>query len=776
MKKLIVITFVISLYLFINHELFSQTSINGKLKGEITDTKGNPLEYVNVTLRDLNLAVVTGENGDFVFPQVPAGNHLLDFKRNGYEVKSININVTSKDTVLKISLEESLIETGVIDVTSSFNAVDISKSTYSITELAGRNLTKSRSQNLAETIQNIPGVNNISTGSGIGKPVIRGLSSQSVLIIHDGVKQESQQWGDEHGPEISLFDLERIEILRGPASLVYGSDGIGGVVNVISKPVELSYKNKPVYYGSVVLGGFSVDNQLFGSLTLGTGFSNFGIKSHFGYRKSGDVTTPNGTYEIKTLDGTKTLNGGKLFNSGSNEIEGGVNIGTGGKFGTINFGFETFVREIQIHEDPDEDALATPNQKISTNQFSLDGNFKLNEKLTLEPVFSYQFQSRKEFESAEDKSQDIEALYLKLGTFDAALKLHHEILKNFNGTIGFSFNNQKNETLAEEKLIPNYNANVLGVFLLEKFNLKNLTFSAGIRFDSKRLNIQQTVFETDSNGNILKEITPREMNFEAVSGSAGLVYSPSEAINIFANIGKGWRPPSEFELFVDGVHEGTGRYERGLITINPDASPLSESSLNFDAGIRLNYKKLSMQLSFYRNSVDNFIYPAPTGDTLDGTPVFDILQDKSSFYGYEYSFQYQPVKWLMISANGDYVHSKNEATGNPLPFTPPMKNIFEAKIQKSSIGSMLNPYFKFGVKIVSSQKNTDPLETETGGYTLLNGGIGFDIEFAKSIASVDFSVENIADIKYVDHLSRYKGYALNPGRSFNLQLTVPFRN
>jgi iron complex outermembrane recepter protein len=775
MKKLIVITIVI-LFIFTSNELFSQLSFYGTLKGEVTDSKGNPLEYVNVTLRDMNLAVLTGESGDFVFLRVPDGNHLLDFKRNGYETKSININVTSGDTVLKVSLEESLIETGVIDVTSSFNAVDVSKSTFSITELAGRNLTRSRSQNLAETIQNIPGVNNISTGSGIGKPVIRGLSSQSVLIVHDGVKQESQQWGDEHGQEISLFDLERIEILRGPASLIYGSDGIGGVVNVISKPVELSYKNTPLFYGNAVFGGFSVDRQIFGNLTLGAGFKNFGIKGHFGYRKSGDITTPDGTFLVNTVDGEKIINGGKLFNSGSNEISGGVNFGTGGKYGIINFGFETISREIQIHEDPQEDSLATPNQKISSTQFSADGSFNLGNKLIIEPVLSYQFQSRKEFESAEDKSLNREALFLKLGTLDASVKLHHEIIKRLDGTIGVSFNHQKNETLAEEKLIPNYSAYVYGVYLLEKYSLDNFSFSAGVRFDSKKLNTEQTVFESDSNGLVTKEVLSQQINFNALSGSVGLVFSPIESVSIYANLGRGWRPPSEFELFVDGVHEGTGRYERGILTNNPNAAPRSESSLNLDAGLRLNYKKVNIQVSFFHNTVENFIYPAPAGDTIDGHPVFDIVQDRSNFYGYEYSLQYQPVKWLMVSLNGDFVHTKNTASNNPLPFTPPMKNIFEAKFQKSAIGKLLNPYIRLGAKIVSAQNSVDPLESTTRGYTLLSGGLGFDFEFAKSIASVDFSMDNIGDIKYTDHLSRYKGYALNPGRSFNIQITIPFRN
>jgi iron complex outermembrane receptor protein len=173
--------------------------------------------------------------------------------------------------------------------------------------------------------------------------------------------------------------------------------------------------------------------------------------------------------------------------------------------------------------------------------------------------------------------------------------------------------------------------------------------------------------------------------------------------------------------------------------------------------------------------VDNFIYPSITGDTLGGPPVFDIKQAKSTFYGYEYSIQFQPAKWLLLLASGDFVNTLNNATGNPLPFTPPVKNIFEFKLQKQNLGSLLNAYFKLGAKVVSPQNNVDILEAKTKGYTLLNAGVGFDLSIAGSLASVDLSVDNLADTKYVDHLSRYKGYAMNPGRSFNLQINVPFK-
>jgi iron complex outermembrane receptor protein len=771
LSKIILLVFIIGE----SPALHSQTISGNQISGTVTTEKKQPLEYVSVTLVNFGINTSTDEEGKYRFSNVPEGNYLLNFKLTGYESKTLQINVSKKNNDFDVILTETLIQTPVIDVTGTTNPTDVTNSVYSITSISGNEFAKQKSQNLAESIQNIPGVNNISTGTNIGKPVIRGLSSNSVLIIHDGVKLESQQWGDEHGPELSLFDLDRIEILRGPASLLYGSDGIGGVVNVISKPLEFSGKKNLIAYGEFSLGGYTVNNQGFGNLTIGLGSKNIGFKGHFGYRKAGNTKTPEGTFLVNIPNGGKeTIQGGVLSNSGSKETEGGAAFGISGTYGSLNLGFETFQRELEMH---DPDLMATASQKLNTNQFELDGIFNLPAKLKLEPVVSYQIQRRQEFETAEDKNDNISALNLLIKTLDAKLNLHHSAFKNVSGTVGVSFGSQENTTNGIEKLIPNYNAYSTGAFLVESYETKYFKVSVGGRYDYKKLNIKHTVFEEPDTangieGNILND---RSLDFGAITGSFGVVYKPNKNFDLFSNIGRGWRAPSEFELFVDGEHEGTGRYDRGLTVVDSSYTPKPEESVNIDVGLRVKFSSFKADLSFYRNRINNFIYPSPTGDTLNDLPVYNVKQDKSNFIGYEYTIQYQPVKWLLLSAEGDFVKSKNDATGNPLPFTPAMKNILSAKVQKNTLGMLYNPYFSFSAKMVSAQTEVDPLESKTDGYTLLNAGLGFEFEFAKSIAAVDVSVDNLLDTKYVDHLSRFKTFAMNPGRSFNIKLTVPFR-
>ncbi|MDD5360946.1 MAG: TonB-dependent receptor [Ignavibacteria bacterium] len=749
---------------------------SGQINGKITDLDNKPISGVYVSINEPGISGYSDREGMYKFDGVPYGHYHITFSKTGYVSKTLSVEINNDESSFDTFLEKSLIETATIDVTSSFEAQDISQSTFSLSTLNLKSLIQERSHNLGSTIENIPGVNTITTGIGLGKPVIRGLSSNSVLVVHDGVKQESQQWGDEHAPEVSLYDLDRIEILRGPASLLYGSEGIGGVINIISKPLQFSGTDKNIVYGDVDLGGFSVNKEGTGNVMLGLGLKNIGMKGHIGIRNSGNVKTPDGTLLVNTLNTSikDTIQGGTLSNSGINEIEGGVTLGYRGSFGYIDAGFETFNREIQMH---DPDPLATGNQKLNTNQFEVSGNFQLSKKFHLETILSYQIHNRKEYETTADKEMDSPNLFWKLTNFQGDIRLHNDFKKDLSGTFGLSVTNMVNKSLGIEKLIPNFNSTSFGVYGFEKYNINKFTFSAGLRYDFKKDNIEYTIMDKDSLGNITKQINPRSINLSAFSGSFGIVYRPNDMIDLFSNVGRGWRAPSEFELYVDGVHEGTGRVERGIITQSPDASPVPESSLNLDLGIRTRFKNIYAEISLFNNVVNDFIYPSPTNeiDPDSGLPIYNVKQDRSTFRGIEYSFQYQPISYLLLSINGDYVFTNNQATNSPLPFTPPMKNIIGIKFQKQNIGPFYNPYLKMSVRIVSPQNDVDPLETTTAGYALLSIGLGMDLIFPKTIASFDFNVDNAGDVKYVDHLSRYKMYALNPGRSFNLKITVPFR-
>ena len=764
MKKVIIL-----LLIFVVVSRVYSSGLSARISGTVTEEDGTPIQYANIILTEIGIFTTTESKGHYEFTNVPYGNYLLTFSRTGYKTKILSLEIKQSDVNYNTFLENTLIETPTIDVTSSFEAQDISNSTFSISTIDSKKLTGSSGEILSSVISDLPGVNSITTGISIGKPVIRGLTSNRVLILNDGVKQEAQQWGDEHSAEISLYDLDRIEILRGPVSLLYGSDGLGGVVNIISKPFQFANLSKPIYYGNIDFGGFSVNNEGSGNLNLGIGLKNLGFKGNFGYRNSGNIKTPDGTFLVNTLNPSikDTIRGGGINNTGTNEIEGGLSFGFNGNFGNINAGFKTFNRENQIR---DPDPFTTPSQKVNTHQFEMDGNINLGKKFQIEPVVSFLYHSRKEFESLEDKDNNIPSVNFLLKTFQSDVRLHNTLSKNLSGTFGISAEINDNQSLGE-KLIPNYHSVSYGIYALEKYQFGKWVISFGGRFDNKSLNIRSTVVDSSST------INPQTLTFNAFSGSTGLVYRPIDNLDLFANIGRGWRPPSEFEMFTDSKDEGTGRYVKGIITLNPNAAPNPETSLNLDFGIRTHFKIFNAEISFFHNIINDFIYQVSTNtiDSASGFPIFNIKQYKSTFTGIEYCIQIQPLNFLLLSLNGDYMTTKNNATNNPLPFSPPAKNIIEVKLQKSNLGILYNPHLNLSAKIVSAQNDVDQFETTTDGYTLFNGGFGSDFVFSKTIASVDFFVDNIANTKYVDHLSRYKNYALNPGRSINLKLSVPFQ-
>jgi iron complex outermembrane receptor protein len=272
------------------------------------------------------------------------------------------------------------------------------------------------------------------------------------------------------------------------------------------------------------------------------------------------------------------------------------------------------------------------------------------------------------------------------------------------------------------------------------------------------------------------EVTPdlnveaQTRNYSSVTGSLGLVYRASEPLAFTINVGKGWRAPSAFELFVDGVHEGTVQYLIGDRTLK------NEQSLNVDLSARYATNRVQTELTFFQNRIANYIFASPTGDvdSASGFQKYLLKQADATLLGIELSLQAQVTEWLILSGGFDYLRGTNDQNEKPLPLTPSNRFKAGAKLTVGSMGSILNPYVSVNVKTISSQKRVEEFETPTAGYTLFDIGAGGEIAIGSSRANVDVSVENLFDKAYRDHLNRFKAYALNPGRNIALKVSVPF--
>ena len=725
--------FVVLLVFFYSAE--SQT-----ISGRVVDEQQTPLQLVNVSLPALHRGAVTDEDGRFILQDLRPGVYTVEFSLVSYK-KEIRTITLSENIELAVVLSQSSIELPGVIVTATPQPTDALSSSQSVSVVEGKEMNRLRGQSVMQTIANTPGVSNYTTGSGIAKPVIRGLTSQRVLIISDNTRQEGQQWGDEHGPEIDAFDVQRVEVLRGPSSVLYGSDALGGVVNLIRHDLPDADKGAPKLGGEILLNGFSNNSQTAGAVSLFGASGAIGYRGYVSKRDAGNVNNPDG----------------ELFNSGMNEFNGGGQLGAEGTWGHLSLDYTRFSQEVQIHEDPEEDPEATPFLRTEHDKLHLHGDFPTR-GLRFELDGSWQQNNRREFE---EKDAVEEALYLKLSTLALNIKGHHTPIGGVFGTVGLSLMSQKNETLAEEKLIPGYDYVNIAGFLYEETQLGKVNLSLGLRYDSRNANIEAT----EDLG-----VTAQKLSYQAFSGTIGGVLRASEPVSLALNIGRGWRAPTPFELFVDGVHEGTVQYIIG------DNNLKSESSLNIDLAFRYITSRVQGEVTVFQNTINNYIFINPTG-TFDGESGFQIYltqQADAKLTGIEASLQVQASDWLLLNGGFDLVRGENTQNGNPLPLIPAPLLKAGVRFVSRNLGSILEPYLFVSVRAVMKQDRVEEYETVTDGYSLVDLGIGGALRVGEKRISVDAGVDNLLDTKYRDHLSRYKNYALNPGRNITLKVGVPF--
>ena len=702
------------------------------LSGTVTDEWNAPLAGVTIALPALQRGTVSNAEGQYRLQNLPTGQFTVEFSLLGYRRETRTANVAVSDLILNIALFESPLELAPVTVTATPQPSSVQHSTQSVTVIEGRHLDRQRGQAVMEAVKSEPGVALFTTGA-IAKPVIRGLSSQRVLVVADGIRQEGQQWGDEHGPELDALDVERIEVVRGPNSVLYGSDALGGVVNVIRSEVPTE-DDAPALAGTFHVDAHSANEQAAGAIELHGASGLIGYRAHYAAREADDMRTRQGT----------------LFNSGLREQNVSGALGIHRDWGTAAVDYSHVGQEIEIHEDPAEDPSATPYQKIAHDRVHVHTNFPANLG-RLELHGGWQQNDRQEFELA-DAAESV--VHLKLTTLTLDAKAHHRPIGRFLGTAGVSVMNQTNETLGEEALIPNFDLADFAGYLFEELNAGAVSVSAGARFDVRTL-------DADVAGEDMRD-------YNAVTGTLGAVWRIQPDLSWTVSAGRGWRAPTAFELFAYGVHEGTQRFEIG----DPDLDP--EASLNLETGLRYHSPRLRTDLSLFRNTLARYIYPSPTGEVLEDHDVYEYAQADAVLTGAELDFELETVHFLVLTGGADMVRGDNSATDDPLPLMPADRARAGFRVVGSPRGFLRSPYVSFNATMVADQERLDANETRTAGYTLFDVGAGAELQAGGQRITLDISVENLFDRKYRSHLSRYKTYALDPGRNMMLKVGVPF--
>ena len=596
------------------------------------------------------------------------------------------------------------------------------------------------STNIIGAIAKEPGVSQITTGGAISKPVIRGLGYNRVVVVSDGIRQEGQQWGDEHGIEIDGASVHSVEILKGPASLMYGSDAMAGV---------LIFHPAPVAPMGTVRWNISTEYQ-----------TNNGL---FDYSLNASGNQKGLVWDVRFSDkyahAYKNSVNHWVANSGFSERAASGMIGLNRNWGYSRLKLSYYHLTPGIIEGEEEGAIGykpgLPFQQVYHYKAVLDNTFRLGEG-RLKAFLGWQQNRRQEFEESADEY----GLYFLLNTLNYDIKYQRDAQAGWKFAVGVNGMLQSSDNKGDEYLIPDYRLFDAGLFATASKELGDWVFSGGLRADVRLLH--SLPLET--------RFVDFSRTFPGISGSIGAVYSLGENMHLRANLSRGFRAPNLSELASNGEHEGTLRYEIGNQNLKP------EYSLQGDLGLDFSSKYVSGQLALFANRIDNYIFLSKTAE--GDPPVFTYTSGNARLFGLEAQVDIHPIHSLHLGSTFSYVNGK-QIGGTWLPMIPAPRLLTECKYEFSHGGRLFNNAF-VAIELDWNARQdhfyaVDDTESATPAYALLNMSAGTDLVIkGKKRASIYLLADNLTDAAWQSHLSRLKEVGIyNMGRNFTVKLLIP---
>jgi iron complex outermembrane receptor protein len=790
----------------------------GSLSGKVTDKTGAPLSGATIYIPDLKLGVVADTGGYYHFNSLPSGKYLIEVHSIGFKTFTRTVAVSGPVTA-DFSLTDAYVEESAVVVTGLSKATQIKRNPVPIVSISHDYLATNLSTNAIDAIAKIPGIRAVTTGPNISKPFIRGLGYNRILTLYDGIRQEGQQWGDEHGIEVDQYAVDRVEVIKGPASLSFGSDALAGVVNLI--PTQPAPEGKMI--GDLALDYQTNNKYLGGSAMLGATRNGLEWMARISHKQAVDY---------------KDRIDGRVFGTAFNETDADASLGLHRKWGYSHLDFVLFddlqeipdgsrdsatrrftrqiseadtVREIVSNGDLNSYKMEKLHQHVQHYRIYSGNSFTLGDAGRLQVNLGFQRSVRREF--SHPVLNDIPGLYLQLNSVTYDVKYFLPEFDDWNVTVGLNgMYETNNSTKGTEFVIPSYHQFDIGPFLLAKRTFEKLDIAGGIRFDSRAFNnfslftrpdpvtgFDKPVYGADTAGANV-QFTSLKKTFSGVSGSLGATYNFSDHFSVKANLARGFRAPNISEISANGVHPGTGIYQLG----NPDFKP--EFSMQEDIGFVYSSHYVVMTLDLFNNFISNYIYDqklttAAGVDSMDnsGNTYFRYVASRAQLNGGEVSIDFHPVKALHFENSFSLVYGTNKGTqpkslgdsAKYLPFIPPAHGLSELRYEFGSKTSRLSHAFVKVQLEYSAAQNKVMLayntETPTAGYTLFNAGVGGRLadKKGKTIVNIYLMGNNLFNTTYYDHLSRLKYFYFSPtdrnpthgiynmGRNISLKLDFP---
>lgn len=743
------------------------------LSGHVTDEiDHSPLVGVNIYIPELSAGATTDIQGYYHIEDLPAREIVVQVSYVGHKTIIRKVDLSELAVTQDFVMKESDAMINEVVVTGLTGKSLMRELPTPVSVIMPAELQATSSTNIIDAIARKPGISQVTTGSGISKPVIRGLGYNRIVSINDGVRQEGQQWGDEHGIEIDGQDIHSIEVLKGPASLRYGSDAMAGVVIFHDAPTlprgEVRADVSSEYQTNNGLWAYSVHaagNN--GGVVWGARYSD---KMAHSYKNKVDGYLLNSQFREQGLSGLVGLNRSwgyshlklSYYHLTPSMVEGHEEE-------------EHAEHEAEPMGRPKAYGHGLPYQQIRHYKAVADNSFYIGQG-NLRLILGYQQNQRQEYEEAAEPASPGLDLMLHTGSYDVHYTLSPS--RAWTLTTGINGMYQRSLNRGEEVLIPAYALFDLGAFATSSYKTGRWNLAGGVRFDTRHLH-----------SFALEERFDRfSRTFNGLTGSLGATYTVSPQMNLHLNVARGFRAPNLSELGSNGEHEGTFRYEKGNVDLKP------EYSWQLDAGWDFTSHYVSAQMQLFVNFIDNYIFSHRLeGQEVEGTPVFQFVQGNARLMGGEASLDFHPIEQLHFENAFSYVHAVQQgqpASSRYLPFTPAPRWTSDLRYDIIRDGRTFNQLFaRVGLECNLRQNHyyaANGTETATPSYTLLNAEVGTEVmRHGRKLFSVFLTGHNLTDRAYQSHLSRLKyaghveatgrdGY-FNMGRNFSIKVLVPIR-
>lgn len=776
-----------------------------EISGTVTDVSGNPLSEANLYSEALHKGTATNASGKFSM-QIPKGQFTFVVNRVGYQPKCVSFREDQSNYTIHLS--EQYGELDEVIVTGVTHSTDQRRSPISTSVIHAADMEAQASSNIVDAITQIPGVDAWQTGPSISKPVIRGLGSNHVVTLYNGVRQEEQQWGAEHGIQIGELGIQRTEVIKGPSSLLYGSDAQGSVINFITekqlKDGAVNGHLQSQYQANNDMQEYGLSNA--GKLDALSWHIDLDRKQAGNYKNDKDGTVYNSGFENLEFSGDLDwdYNWGNtqlFFSSFGQKL--GMTEGERNESGAFTKFEAGKVRAVSQRE-LDSYTIDLPYQRIKHYRVQLRQDLFLgSDRLQLD--LAYQQNKRQEFEGPEpeeteganaaeaETEESGAALDLLLRTYDYGARYQLSPIGGWKITVGTNGMYQTNENEGEEFLIPNYDLFDFGGYsyvsktINDKWNL-----AGGLRFDLRHINSKALQVNEPAQGGIKPGFNAFKADFSNLSPSLGLSYLIDDYLTVKFNAARGFRAPNSQELSANGIHEGTNRYELGNRNLDP------ETDTELDLGLIWNNDALTLSLSGFYNAIADYIYIHKDAQArmIEGAELFEYEQQDAQLWGAEASFEVHPkeLSWLhwhndFSFVNGEFQDYASKAS-KYLPFIPApalhskIKAVFKPKTLFQSVFLAWGIDYSFKQDHVYTRYDT---ESATPDYTLFNASVGCTLKnkSGNSLARLYVIGDNLFDKAYQDHMSRLKYIGENPatgqtgiyqmGRNISFKLIVPFQ-